>query len=226
MSRQVTRNSQGDHNDYGPNTGLFDRLTLKKNIPQVFPRTAFGHQSKLIGGEGLGLYFDRLNSVDCPVTNGITEYVSLQNPVTKPYYSISSNPTVLSGATFIYSFTDNVLSINAVIPSGLADLPGSGVAYTLDIKVFNADNTLARVQAAQEYPYDFEETGLLARDGKCRTVSTVVRVDAGQRMCLFAAVNSADPGNFYSFFSKDMMYNTSGGGTALQAECCIDIQKM
>ena len=230
MSNQISRNAQGSQNNYGPNKAAFDRLTLSKNIPASGGNPAFGSQVKVINSLGNGLFLDRLNGSNITLTSGVGNYSAFQNPATMPYYTISANSALLNGATLICSKTDNVLAINACLPSGLVGLASTDIDYTLGIKVYNADDTVAATYAVEERLFNIDVPGNLPRDGISCALSAVVRVNAGQKLAIYGAVDPSYPGpETWQLFYKDKLVivpGSSGSLTTLQCECCIDIQKM
>ena len=224
MSNQIARNSQGSQNLYGPNKAAFDRLSLIKNIAQTAPAIPFGSQIKTITNVGTGLFLDRMNGVNMAIVNNIVDYTSAQNPATLPYYTISANTGIQNGTTLIYSKTDNVLSINATIPSGLAGLGGTTQDYTLGFRVFNADGTIAANYSVDEYKVVGDVPGNLPLDGSSRCITGVLRVNAGQCVGIYSTCNRGAAESLQLYY-KDKMY-TLASGTAFQTECVIDIQKM
>lgn len=224
MSNQVFSNGVGGGTKYFPQVYIKDKITLIANqaaVPGVSP--AYGRQSKQTNGGGNGLFFDTINGIPVPIAGGTSDLSGGQSTATKAYWQIKANGAYGGGATRLYSLVDNVISVEAVLPTAIPSTVGTvGTINTLAVaaRVYNADGTVA-----QDYGYNGVYQPLTASAPYPLGLSTIVRVAAGQYMEIvvigkFSSVSTGT--NAIVAEIQDDLYDstTTPGFTKVIAERC------
>lgn len=129
MSNQVFANNTSR---YFPAVEQRDILTLTKNNVGPPP---YGTLAIAASQDGRGIYMNRLNGIDLVAVNGVFPYGDAQTSYTKPYWTLGSNATVLSGALTLTSLVANAVAFNIVITGVMSSSSTTTGTLTPNIKV-------------------------------------------------------------------------------------------
>jgi hypothetical protein len=197
MSNQVFSNRLGAGTRYLPRNEEIDILTLTKDSGSG---PAIGSQTKAITTTGNGLFFSRLNGNDAVAVGGIMNYNNYQKAITKQYWQLYADSTVLGGATLLVSTADNVIAVQAVLPcrygSGSGDLP-----LKLAIVVLDPANAVLETYSLANRDLT---GGITTNDMNGFTLNAIVRVKAGQKIAVYG----------YSNATRNLTYEDDKNGTS------------